>query len=65
MVPHAMTQGRPVYMSALYTHRKHLPLGYLQRSLFPVLIDLHETKATMMVPLRFWGQTLLAFWSRG
>jgi hypothetical protein len=65
MVPHAMTQGRPVYMSALYIHRKHLPLGYLQRSLFPVLIDLHETKATMMVPSRFWGQTLLAFWNRG
>lgn len=61
-VPVSLTEGRKVLSTTVMFHRKHLPGGCLTNRYFPLLIH-PDTKATLMVPSRYWPGKLLADWN--
>lgn len=61
-LPDKLTGGRPVFMTAIMVHRKHLPVRYLANGFFPLLILPEKTKYSMICPAKYWGEDLLAVW---
>src|SRR5207244_7151024 len=63
-VPDTLSRGGSVFSTVVMFHRKHLPGGCLTNRYFPLLIH-RDTKATLMVPSRYWPENLLADWRKG
>lgn len=63
-VPDLLTGGREVYLTTIMVHRRHLPGGYLTQGLFPLIAHPASTRATMILPARYWGPELRYFWER-
>jgi hypothetical protein len=61
-VPRSLTAGRPVTLTSIMFHRKHLPDGYLQNGLFPLVVAPDTTNAAMILPVRYWPQELISYW---
>ncbi len=57
-LPLTLSEQREVFLSALIVWRAHLPFGFLRGTLLPLLVMPGETRATLIVPGRFWGDAL-------
>ncbi len=55
-VPKRLTGGRSLVFSTIMVHRKHLPMGYLFSSFFPLVVNPEETSATMILPCDYWPE---------
>jgi hypothetical protein len=60
-VPQSVACGIDVRSTTIMVPRKHLPAGYLAQTYFPLLIH-PETKASMLLPARYWSDELLDDW---
>lgn len=61
-VPRHLSENRQVFFTSLVCHRKHLPGGHLQRGWFPLLTAPTHTRATLIVPGRYWASKLQETW---
>jgi hypothetical protein len=60
-LPKTITNGDPVLATCIMGIRKHLPAGVLSHSYFPLLTH-PETKATLILPARYWDPVLFDLW---
>ena len=60
-VPKAIAEIEDVTLTSLVVFRKDLPNEYLTNSFFPLLTH-PNTPAVMIVPSKFWPNTLLRAW---
>lgn len=51
-------QGRDLCLTTIMVMRQNLPFGFLTSSAFPLLVLPEHTDATLILPARFWPQTL-------
>ncbi len=58
-VPGSLTEGRAVYISTFLVNRRRLPTGRLTLQLFPLLVDAARSPLVMILPLRYWGRSLV------
>ena len=63
LLPHALTAGRDVYFTSLMISRKHLPERRLVAGWLPLLVGPSFTKASAVVPGRYWPGELEEAWS--
>jgi len=61
-LPLSLTFERKVYFTTIMVHRKHLPERVLSASWFPLLASPKETKASIILPSRYWDPDLLEMW---
>ena len=60
-VPMALGNGVGHELSSVVFHRKHLPSGYLKRSILPVLVS-PDPRLVMVLPEKYWPAGLLEWW---
>lgn len=60
-LPKSLTNGDPALATCFMGIRKHLPAGILTNSYFPLLTH-PESKATLILPARYWDPTLFDLW---
>ncbi len=60
-IPKSISLGSPVVATSFMVVRKHLPLGVLLNSYFPLLTH-PKTKAVMVLPARYWDRELFDLW---
>lgn len=60
-LPRALSRGRPVEMSTVLVHRRHLPGGFISSSAIPLLVHPSLPLATTL-PGAAWAADLLAAW---
>jgi hypothetical protein len=61
-VPKTLTEGLEVFFTTIMVHRSHLPTKKLSQNLFPLLIH-PQTKASLIVPSRYWSEDILSVWN--
>ena len=61
-LPRKYCDGRSAYLATCFIQPGHLPVGYLARTAFPVIVNVAETEAVMILPARFWPAELVSFW---
>ncbi|QAA32618.1 hypothetical protein [Clostridium manihotivorum] len=61
-LPYEFTEGRDVYYTTIMVHRNHIPDGYLKKGCFPILIAPYRSKATIILPSRYWSDEMLYIW---
>lgn len=61
-VPGIYAGTRPVFTTTVMVCRKHLPAGRLTCPVMPLIILPRLTRATMILPSRFWPKELLKRW---
>ena len=61
-LPREYCGGRPVYLATCFIQPGHLPDGYVARPAFPLLVNVEETEAVMILPSRFWPPELVSSW---
>lgn len=64
-IPSQISENRTVIATGIMVHRKHLPFGVLTESFFPLLALPEVTPATMILPERYWPDSLLRAWGKG
>jgi hypothetical protein len=57
-VPRQRTAGREVFFTTAMVHRNHLPDGILGATLAPFLVAPDRTRASMILPQRYWPYKL-------
>lgn len=62
-VPERLSGGLDLTYTTIMVHRKHLPEGRLTTPYFPLLIH-DETRASMILPARYWPEEFLKGWIR-
>ncbi len=58
-VPPDLAAGDELYLTTIMVIRAHLPMGFLDRSHLPLLIDPDGREPTMILPALFWPRTLV------
>lgn len=58
-VPTELTDGREVYMTTIMIYRKHLPLGFISDSLFPIVAAPKSSTAVFVVDVKYWTEPLI------
>jgi hypothetical protein len=61
-LPRGYCGGRCVYFASCFIQPGHLPDGYVARPAFPLLVNVEETEAVMILPSRFWPPELVSSW---
>jgi hypothetical protein len=61
--PETIVGKAPVRIGCNMFIRKHLPTGVLTTNQFPILVH-PSTKATLILPSRFWDREMLDLWRR-
>ena len=61
-IPLALSQNKQVYYTTFMFERKHLPRRYVTYKYFPILAAPEKTPAAMVLPSKYWAQTLKAMW---
>ena len=61
-LPIKITNNRVVYYSTIMVCRKHLPTKYLTSGWFPLLTNQNKTKASMILPSKYWPKQLIKKW---
>ncbi len=64
-VPKSLSPEIPSAISTVLLHRKHLPSGYLKRSIFPILVLVPDPWLAMVLPSRYWPTELTKWWDAG
>ncbi|MEN2776615.1 hypothetical protein [Acetivibrio clariflavus] len=62
LLPFSICNGRKVYFTTIMVHRKHLPSNYLKSGWFPLLVCPSKTKASIILPYRYWDRKLVQMW---
>ncbi|HEX8188941.1 MAG TPA: hypothetical protein VF586_11355 [Pyrinomonadaceae bacterium] len=62
-VPERLSGGLDLTYTTIMVHRRHLPEGRLAAPYFPLLIH-PESRASMILPARYWPDDFLAEWVR-
>jgi hypothetical protein len=61
-LPYSLTANRDVYFTSIMVCRKHLPKRQLISGWFPLLTNPRLTKASIILPFRYWNSQLAALW---
>ncbi|MGG6298168.1 hypothetical protein ACQ4M4_27560 [Leptolyngbya sp. AN02str] len=61
-LPLSYCRGKLVFCTTCFLQPSHMPEGFLAQSVFPLLVNLKETKAVMMLPYHFWPSQLINQW---
>lgn len=59
-----LSNGMDLELSSVMVHRKHLPSGFLRRSVFPILVA-PDPRWVMVLPERYWPTGLVDWWAEG
>jgi hypothetical protein len=61
-VPSNFCLNIPCELSTIFIDRKHLPNGYLSRSLFPLIVSPAQPKIATILPSRYWPPAMIDWW---
>jgi hypothetical protein len=61
-VPSNFCLNIPCELSTIFIDRKHLPNGYLSRSLFPLIVSPAQPKIAMILPSKYWPSAMIDWW---
>lgn len=61
-IPRSLTRGRDVIYTCGVIARRHLPLPFLARALFPLIVVPGKTDASWVLPSMWWADGLLQMW---
>jgi len=61
-IPMQISHGRDVFTTCVMVHRRHIPNRMLSQTLLPLIILPEQTKATIILPSRYWSNPLLRAW---
>lgn len=61
-LPLKMTNHKLVYYTSIMVHRKHLPTDYIKTGWFPVLTNPDKTKASIILPYKYWAPGMVNIW---
>jgi hypothetical protein len=61
-IPKSLTNGRAVIYTSIMVHRKQLPIPFLVTSAFPLLVHPNKTQATMILPEKYWSESMKSYW---
>lgn len=62
LIPFSVTYGREVYFTTVMVHREHLPAQYLVHNWFPLVVHPLKTRASLILPGKYWDDSLLKEW---
>ncbi|HOQ01597.1 MAG TPA: hypothetical protein PK604_12425 [Acetivibrio clariflavus] len=62
LLPPTISNGRKVYFTTIMVHRKHLPSKCLKSDRFLLLVCPSKTKASIILPYRYWDIKLIKMW---
>jgi len=61
-IPEELTEGVDCFYTSILVHRNHLTNKVLSMKVFPLLVNPEETKATMILPFKYWSKSLINLW---
>jgi hypothetical protein len=61
-IPSSYCLNIPCELSTIFIDRRHLPNGYLSRSLFPLIVSPQQPKIAMILPAQFWPPAMVDWW---
>jgi hypothetical protein len=63
-IPSSFCLNIPCELSTIYIDRKHLPNGYLSRSLFPLIVNSKTPKIATILPSKYWPPAMIDWWAK-
>lgn len=61
-IPSDITYNKEVMLTTVYVNPAHLPLPFLHRGFFPLLICPEKTPYAMVLPSHYWSQEMTECW---
>jgi hypothetical protein len=61
-LPNSITNNKLVYYTTIMVKRSHLPNQYLKLGWFPILVCPEKTKASIILPCKYWSTKLIKMW---
>lgn len=61
-LPNKVTKNKAVFYTTIMVRRSHLPTKYLKLGWFPILTCPNKTKASIILPSRYWSNDLINEW---
>ncbi|MFI4910995.1 MAG: hypothetical protein ACIAQZ_04955 [Sedimentisphaeraceae bacterium JB056] len=62
LIPPSFTEGIECFYACIMVDRKHLPTKRLSYNRFPILVNPEQTNTTMMLPYRYWSESMVLKW---
>jgi hypothetical protein len=63
LLPNSLCDGKEAFFATFLVQPSHLPVGYLAKGMFPVVICPERTEAVMILPAPYWPKELCDWWA--